>query len=146
MALKFRRHLEIAKGRLDMTPLIDVVFLLLLFFMLSSSFVSQPGIRVELPVGAIATAEPGEQRLMVITAARLLFSENQLLGWDQLAARLALETEENRGRTLVIRADRMVLHEDLARAMQMALQHGFRAVYLATRSVEPVAPPSEGGE
>ena len=35
--------------RPDLTPLIDVVFLLLIFFMLSSTFILQPGIKVELP-------------------------------------------------------------------------------------------------
>ena len=143
MAIKFRRHLEIAKGRLDMTPLIDVVFLLLLFFMLASSFVFQPGIRVELPVGSITTAEPGDQRTMVITGARLLFYENQLLGWDELAERLTLEREDNRGRTLVIRADALVPHADLTRAMQLAAEEGFRAVYLALRPAEPAARPAE---
>ena len=46
---RLKRRTEIRKGQLDIAPLIDVVFLLLIFFMLTSNFVLQPGIRVRLP-------------------------------------------------------------------------------------------------
>ena len=45
---RLKRRTEIRKGQLDIAPLIDVVFLLLIFFMLTSNFVLQPGIRVRL--------------------------------------------------------------------------------------------------
>ena len=47
--MKFKREMKLERGTLDVTPLIDVVFLLLIFFMLTSSFLMQPGIRVKLP-------------------------------------------------------------------------------------------------
>ncbi len=47
--MKFKRELKLERGSLDITPLIDVVFLLLIFFMLTSSSLMQPGIRVKLP-------------------------------------------------------------------------------------------------
>jgi len=47
--MRFKRELSLERGALDVTPLIDVVFLLLIFFMLTSSFLMQPGIRVRLP-------------------------------------------------------------------------------------------------
>ena len=47
--MRFRRKLRLEQGSLDITPLIDVVFLLLIFFMLTSSFLMQPGIKVNLP-------------------------------------------------------------------------------------------------
>ena len=46
---RLKRRTEIRKGQLDIAPLIDVMFLLLIFFMLTSNFVLQPGIRVRLP-------------------------------------------------------------------------------------------------
>ncbi|MCK4248214.1 MAG: biopolymer transporter ExbD, partial [Candidatus Omnitrophica bacterium] len=45
----FKGKMEIEKGRLDITPLVDVIFLLIIFFMLTSSFISQPGIKINLP-------------------------------------------------------------------------------------------------
>lgn len=47
--MKFKREMKLEMGTLDVTPLIDVMFLLLIFFMLTSSFLMQPGIRVRLP-------------------------------------------------------------------------------------------------
>ena len=52
--MRFKRHIELKKGQLDIAPLIDVVFLLLIFFMLTSTFISQQGIRVNLP-GAVSS-------------------------------------------------------------------------------------------
>ncbi len=47
--MKFRRKMKLEMGTIDVTPLIDVMFLLLIFFMLTSSVLMQPGIRVKLP-------------------------------------------------------------------------------------------------
>ena len=50
--MKFKRHLEIVKGRIDPAPMVDIVFLLLIFLVLSSPFVLQPGYGlVDLPTG-----------------------------------------------------------------------------------------------
>ena len=49
--MHFKRHMEVEHGlrQIDIAPLIDMVFQLLIFFMLTSSFVVQPGIKVNLP-------------------------------------------------------------------------------------------------
>ena len=52
---RFKRHIELEHGRLDLAPLIDVVFLLLIFFMLTSSFVIQPSITINLPKAVTST-------------------------------------------------------------------------------------------
>lgn len=54
--MKFKRKLKLERGALDITPLIDVVFLLLIFFMLTSSSLMQPGIKVRLPRVQIGTS------------------------------------------------------------------------------------------
>lgn len=47
--MRLRRNLEIVQGKIELTPLVDVIFLLLIFFMLSRSFILQPGLRVQPP-------------------------------------------------------------------------------------------------
>ena len=64
--MRFKRHLQIYKGRVDLTPLIDVVFQLLIFFMLSSSYVMQPGILVDLPESRLVA--PARSENLVVTA------------------------------------------------------------------------------
>lgn len=147
-AMKFERHLEIVKGRLDMTPLIDVVLLLLLFFILASSYVLQPGIRVELPLGGQVGPLPGRQYILTLTSSGLLFFGDQLLEWGELPSRLSERRAESEERSLVIRADGRVSYEQLARIMQIARQSGFDSITWATRpsfTPEASAPPDGGG-
>ena len=63
--MRFKRKLKLERGSLDITPLIDVVFLLLIFFMLTSSFLMQPGIRVTLP--RVRVGAPVEVQKLEIT-------------------------------------------------------------------------------
>ncbi len=62
--MRFKRHIELAKGQLDIAPLIDVVFLLLIFFMLTSNFISQQGIRVNLP-SAVSSRPLSREELVI---------------------------------------------------------------------------------
>ena len=63
--MKFKRELKLERGTLDITPLIDVVFLLLIFFMLTSSSLMQPGIKVRLP--RVQIGAPVEVQKLEIT-------------------------------------------------------------------------------
>ena len=63
--VNIRSKLTIFKGRPDLTPLVDVLFLLLIFFMLTSSFLMQPGIRVRLP--RVHVGAPVEVQKLEIT-------------------------------------------------------------------------------
>ncbi len=63
--MRFKRKLTLERGSLDVTPLIDVVFLLLVFFMLTSSFLMQPSIRVNLP--RVHVGAPVEVQKLEIT-------------------------------------------------------------------------------
>jgi biopolymer transport protein ExbD len=60
----FKQHVELQKGQLDVTPLIDVVFQLLIFFMLTSSFISPAGIRINLP--SASSGKPMAKQNMII--------------------------------------------------------------------------------
>jgi biopolymer transport protein ExbD len=63
--MRFKRSLVLERGSLDITPLIDVVFLLLVFFMLTSSFLMQPSIQVDLP--RVQVGAPVEVQKLEIT-------------------------------------------------------------------------------
>ncbi len=63
--MKFKREMKLESGTLDITPLIDVVFLLLIFFMLTSSSIMQPAIRVKLP--RVRIGAPVEVQKLEIT-------------------------------------------------------------------------------
>ncbi len=64
--IKLPRHHQALRGPIDMAPLIDVVLLLLIFFMLSSTFVLQPGIRVDPPRSAFGAGAPSNTPIVSV--------------------------------------------------------------------------------
>ena len=70
---RLKRRTEIKKGQLDIAPMIDIVFLLLIFFMLTSNFVFQPGIKVKLPKAVTSEVINSENVIITITGQDLLF-------------------------------------------------------------------------
>ena len=83
--MTFKTHCPMSKGLVDPAPLINVVFLLLLFFVLNSQFVMQSGIPVGLP-GVKSTGMVASFQTLVVTAARddLLFFNDQPVAMDKL--------------------------------------------------------------
>lgn len=131
--MKFRRNLTIARGLLDMTPLIDVVLLLLIFFMLSSSFVFNPGLKVDVP--EYASTESIEKRDVVVTITEeglYLFNDNPTFP-RELKDKLRQAAAENPKARLIIKAASEVRHGDVVRVMIMAREAGIENQAFATR-------------
>ncbi len=140
--MKFPRRRPLDVG-IDLTPLIDVVFLLLIFFMVSTTFIRESRLDVELPQ-ADSAAQPGVDSPLeiTITASGNLAVEGQALRDARPATlREALqEALESRGigmaggrPPLVIVADARAAHGDVVMAMDVAGGLGFTALRIATR-------------
>ncbi|MFH1479321.1 MAG: biopolymer transporter ExbD [Candidatus Omnitrophota bacterium] len=63
--MRFKQKVQFVKGQLDIAPLIDCIFLLLIFFLLTSNFIFQPGIKVSLPKAV--TSEVIQENTLIIT-------------------------------------------------------------------------------
>jgi len=70
MEIKYRRKLD---ASLNMTPMIDIVFLLLIFFLLTTNFITEEGIKVKLPQAKSTTAQTQEDITMFISKDWKLF-------------------------------------------------------------------------
>ncbi len=89
--MKLKTNLKIVSGQLDIAAMVDVVFLLLLFFMLSSSLVFQPGISVELPKSHTSSMSAAEKIIITITrkdGGELLFFNDNPVAWTELEHQL----------------------------------------------------------
>lgn len=127
-----------AQGRpsvsLNLVPLVDCVLLLLIFFMISSSFVVQPGIKVDLPKASSAEREGAEDLKLIITREETLYLNNQRVTLSELWGKL-LDRSRNGDRSfLVIQADRLVAHGRVVEVMDIAKQAGIRRLAIATRA------------
>lgn len=121
---------------INLTSLIDVVFLLLIFFMVSSTFERQALMRVELPQAATAEQTNLPERIeLVITAEGDYFLGDQLLV-DQRKATLELALSQAFGNqpdaVLVIRGDAETAHRLVVRAMDAAAAQGITRLSIAT--------------
>jgi biopolymer transport protein ExbD len=128
---------------INITSLIDILFLLIIFFVVTSTFLEQSGMRLDLP--SVENAEPTEVRELVLSMdaagqIRLGNDEVSLAGLRQALAGRMQET--GGGRMLVIRADRGAQHGDVVRVMDIAKQVGIRDLVIAADAsgIEETAP------
>ena len=121
---RVKRRTEIKKGQLDIAPLIDVVFLLLIFFMLTSNFIFQPGIKVRLPKAITSEVIPADNIVITVSGQDLLFLNDKPIAIHELVAQLKMAAQENK--SLLIKADtrsslgRVVEIWDLCRELGIA--------------------------
>ncbi|MBU6230799.1 MAG: biopolymer transporter ExbD [Cyanobacteria bacterium REEB459] len=97
--------------QINVVPMIDVVFAVLVFFMLSSLFVSQrQGLAVALPGAQTATAQPQTPVTVTIDAAGQVTVGDRPLAEDQIAPTVQTLVTEGKSTLVLIRADQAVSH------------------------------------
>lgn len=129
--MKFRRKATIEKGRLDIAPLIDVVLLLLIFFMLTSSFITQAGIRINLPQSSSAEPQEKESLVVAISKDEEIYVNEERVTWEALEKRLAGGLSDDPERVLVIKADQDVRHGKVVEVMSRARELGWKRMAIA---------------
>lgn len=132
--MKFARHRH-TPVEVNLTPLIDVVFLLLIFFMVSTSFETRQALELSLPASANATAfEASPITLAVTRAGEYRLGEQTLASGEALHAALAARAEAAREQGLVIEADSRTAHAAVVAALDQAAALGIQRVRIATRT------------
>ena len=101
--MKFKRRLKIEKGMIDLTPMVNIFFLLFIFFLFTSSFIFQPGIKVSLPKAVTSEVMQLDNVTITITRDDLIYLEDKQITQDELASRLKILAKEKMG--LLIKAD-----------------------------------------
>lgn len=136
MRLRERRHEE---PEISLTPLIDVVFLLLIFFMVSTTFTTLSEITVDLPEATAAPSETSAAINLIVDVQGRYFVEDKLLvnrQTDTLRRALEEQAQGRKDATVLISADAQTPHQAVITAMDAARQAGILHVSLATRDPE----------
>ena len=125
---------------LNLTPLIDVVFILLIFFMVSTTFQKESEIKIELPeASADAVEEKDDVLELVIDAEGRYFIEQQQVvntELETLQKAISKFLGDRTGIPVVIRADRRTPYESVVRAMDAISRLGLVQMSLATSQPE----------
>lgn len=112
--MRFKRRLKMDKGMLDLTPMINVFFLLFIFFLFTSSFIFQPGIKVSLPKAVTSEVVQEESVVIIITKDDRMYLEDRQITQDELISRLRILAQEKM--SLLIKADS---HASLGRIVEI---------------------------
>ena len=127
------KNSEKKRSRINVTPLIDVLFILLIFFMVSSSFIEQPGMKLELP--AIKSKESVRVENLVMTISKdgsLRLGEKPVdMGNLRAAIRDMIPNIEEK--TLVLKADKDAAHGLIVQIMDIAKRSGLKKIVIGTR-------------
>jgi biopolymer transport protein ExbD len=107
-------------------PLLDILFAVLVFFVLTATFVSQPGITVELPASNFSV-EPALHTQIISIVGNNIFFRDQLVSQVQLDTLLS-NKKDTPSATLIVKADRTVSYERVMSVTNLALERGYRVV------------------
>jgi biopolymer transport protein ExbD len=129
----FRKKRE--EPKVELTPMVDVVFLLLIFFMISTTFIETTGISIKLPESSSQMIEkdPEEVKVYLSKKGEIYLKENRL-SLEKLQAQLVGYGEKARAMTFLLLADREARHGQVVQLMDAARQAGFGRLAIATES------------
>lgn len=137
--MHFRRRLS-PNANVDLIPMIDVVFQLVVFFMVSSTFVMTPGIALDLPEST--SSEPVVLNRLVVTVASPdeIYLNRERVALSALDERLgAIAGGTDDPMSVVIEGDRSVPYETLVSVLDVLRRNGYRGVALRTLDDEGAA-------
>jgi biopolymer transport protein ExbD len=130
MRFKGRMELEHGLKQIDIAPLIDIVFQLLIFFMLTSSFIIQPGIKVNLPKAVTSEVVKFENIDILVTSENVTYLNGKVVTSRELKA--LLKQAAKRNQSILIKADKRASLGRVVEIWDMARQVGITQINIAT--------------
>jgi len=118
---------------INITSLIDVLFLLLIFFIVSSTFLEQPGMKLDLPKTQKLSAMRMEGHTLFVSADSLIFLNDEAIDYDLLPMRLEGIADETNEKGLILKADENVSYGLVIHMMDIAKQSGISKLIVATK-------------
>jgi biopolymer transport protein ExbD len=118
--------------QVPLTSLIDIVFLLLVYFLLTTNFMVDEGIKIKLPQAQAAAPQTQQEITIYVDKEGRSFLMNQEISLDQLFKRLKEMIGDQEDRLVVIKADRSVILNKAVKVMDVAKSAGAGRLCLAT--------------
>ena len=122
-----------AEPVVDVTPLIDIIFQLVLFFMVSTTFVTAPGIEVDLPRSSADTVLREQDDLSIwISSDGSVYVDDRPVDFSGLELAMDRAAQKNPNTLVMLKADREVDHGRVVAVMDAARNRGLTQLAIAT--------------
>ncbi|MBJ80830.1 MAG: biopolymer transporter ExbD [Myxococcales bacterium] len=119
----------------NITPLIDIVFILLVFFLITTTFAQNPGIEVDLPKASSSVQKEQDQVVVIaLTKEGNLILRDKMLSLETLEDELGSIFSQQKEATVIIQADGKTDHENVVKVMDISRKIGFTKLAIATEA------------
>lgn len=134
---RFRRWKRKAEPQVNVTPLVDVVLQLVIFFIVTTTFISvETGARVNLPSAQFSRIEEAKTITVTLTKNNLLYLNGSVVDWAELPRLVVVELRKDPAISVIIEADREVLHGRVVKLMDLLRRTGAEKMAIATQPGE----------
>ncbi|QTL98333.1 biopolymer transporter ExbD [Iocasia frigidifontis] len=125
------------KSSINIIPMIDVIFFLLVFFMLFTTFRTTPtGIDLQLPKAVTVSEQDSDNLIIDISENGDLYYENKKISINRIREIAATYYQNNNNTIAIINADEQVLYKDIIAVMDNLRQSGIYKLALAAEKKE----------
>lgn len=133
--MNFERKHKI-EPNFNYASLTDIILQLLIFFLITSSFVSSPGIQVQLPKAQTSETQTDRQTVLTITTAGRMYINSEEVTSETLGQKLIPILDQNRTQVIIVRADKDVSLQKAVEVIDLAKGVGAQRFLIATEPVE----------
>ncbi len=130
MEFEGRRRIDM---HFDIAPLVDIVFLLLLFFLLTSQFIKQPGMKIDLPKAQTARNQDKMDIVVSITKDESYFLNGSPVSEDDVKSQLCAMIEDNERKIVIVKADKEANVQPVVTVMDHAKTCNAAGVTISTK-------------
>ncbi|CAK1712634.1 ExbD/TolR family protein [Vibrio crassostreae] len=126
-----RRHSKNEEAQIDLTSMLDIVFIMLIFFIVTSSFVRESGVEVNRPQASNVVSQKDAGIFVAITSANDIFIDKRVVDVERVQATLEHLLLEQPDASLVIQADEHAYNGTVVKVMDAAKGAGVKNIALA---------------
>jgi len=142
--MEFEGRKKIDMG-LDIAPMVDIVFLLLIFFLLTSQFIRQPGMKIDLPKAKAARMQDKQDIIVSITREERYFVNGQPVAKEAVESAVCGKLESSERKVVIIKADRKTELQPVVAVMDYAKRCRAEGVTITTKLKEDAGAAGQGG-
>ena len=134
MRLSRRQHKQ-EEAQVDLTSMLDIVFIMLIFFIVTSSFVRESGVEVNRPTASNVVSQKDAGIFVAITSANDIYIDKRIVDVERVQATLEHLVLDKPDASLVIQADEHAYSGTVVKVMDAAKGAGVRNIALAAEKI-----------